>query len=77
MQRETVKNEPRLLLKIEEAGNLLGFSRAKAYQMANSGELPGVLRIGRSVRVNAASLRAWVHANSGTSGHPGAVIETR
>jgi excisionase family DNA binding protein len=63
----TTKSE-KLLLKIDEAAELLSMGRAKAYQMAQSGEMPGVVRVGRSVRVSAESLRNWVkeQAEAGT-----------
>jgi excisionase family DNA binding protein len=50
----------KLLIKVEEAGKLISVGRAKAYQMAQSGEMPGVVRMGRSVRVSAAALGDWV-----------------
>ena len=51
---------PPELLKVEEAAALLRISRAKAYEMAASGELPGVVRIGRSLRVSRRRLLAWL-----------------
>jgi excisionase family DNA binding protein len=54
------QNDEKLLLRVEEAGKLLSLGRAKAYQMAQSGKTPGVVRMGRSVRVSAAALRGWV-----------------
>ena len=47
-------------LKVEEAAALMRISRAKAYEMAQAGELPGVVRIGRSVRVSRRRLVAWL-----------------
>ncbi len=52
-------DEPKLLLKCEEAAKRLSLGRAKVYMMAASGELPSV-RIGRAVRISADSLREWV-----------------
>lgn len=49
----------KLLLKIEEAGQMLSVGRAKAYLMAASGEIPTV-KMGRSIRVPLAKLREWV-----------------
>jgi excisionase family DNA binding protein len=54
----------KLLLRIEEAAVLLSMGRAKAYQMAQSGQMPGVVRMGRSVRVSAAVLRGWVEGEA-------------
>jgi excisionase family DNA binding protein len=63
MQHEMVQEK--LLLKVEEAGRMLSLGRAKAYQMAQNGEMPGIVRMGRSVRVSAAVLRKWVDQQSG------------
>lgn len=57
---ENLEIENRLLVKVEEAGRMLGFSRAKSYNMATSGEMPGVIRLGRSVRVSVEALREYV-----------------
>jgi len=56
----------RLLLKAEEAAELLGLGRAKVYMMMASGELPTV-RIGRSVRIPLDKLREWVANRVGNS----------
>jgi excisionase family DNA binding protein len=55
-----VENDKKLLLKLDDAAKLLGLSRAKAYQMAQTGEMPGVVRMGRTVRVSDAALRSWI-----------------
>jgi excisionase family DNA binding protein len=57
---EVTQRPEKLLLKIDEAAALLSMGRAKAYQMAQNGEMPGIVRMGRSVRVSAAVLRKWV-----------------
>ena len=57
---EAIQSNERLLLRVEEAARMLNMGRAKAYQMASSGEMPGVVRIGKSVRVSEAALRSWV-----------------
>jgi excisionase family DNA binding protein len=59
-QQINIDRADRLLLRVEEAGEMIGIRRAKAYAMASSGELPGVIRIGRCVRVSAEALRNWV-----------------
>lgn len=51
--------EPVALLTVEEAARYLRISRAKAYAMAATGEMPTV-RLGRSVRVRLAQLDAWL-----------------
>jgi excisionase family DNA binding protein len=64
----------KLLLKIDEAAVLLSMGRAKAYQMAASGEMPGVVRMGRSVRVSVAALRGWVEDQAARQGSVNGVI---
>lgn len=49
----------RLLLRVPEAAEALGLSRAKTYQLVAGGELPSV-RIGAAVRVPVDALRAWI-----------------
>ena len=45
----------RLVYTVEEAGEILGIGRSKAYEAANSGEIP-VIRIGRRILVPKAAL---------------------
>ena len=49
----------RLLLRVPEAAEITGLGRSKAYELIQSGEWRCV-RIGRSVRIDAAWLREWV-----------------
>ena len=42
------------MLTVEEAARLLRISRAAAYALAKKGTLPGVLRLGRTLRVSRA-----------------------
>lgn len=53
----------RLLLRPDEAAELLGVSRSKLYALLASGELPS-LRLGHSVRVPLEALRRWVATRS-------------
>jgi len=48
-----------LLIAVPEAAKLLGISRAAAYRLASSGELP-IKRLGRRVYVVSAKLRAFI-----------------
>ena len=53
-------DEPKLLLKCEEAAKRLSMGRAKVYLMVARGELP-CIRIGnRAVRIPAQALEDWV-----------------
>jgi len=46
-----MEDEPRFLT-VPEAAQLLRINRGRAYEMANNGTLPGVIRIGRTIRVD-------------------------
>ena len=46
-----MNNEPRFL-SVPEVARLLRISRGRAYEMANDGSLPGVIRLGRTIRVD-------------------------
>jgi excisionase family DNA binding protein len=61
-EKMEAKGEPRLL-RAEEVVKLTGWSRAKVYAMAGSGELPA-LRSGRSVRIPLAALEKWIEQNT-------------
>jgi len=47
------------LLRVEEAAQVLGIARTKAFEMVARRELP-VIRMGRLVRVPRAALDAWI-----------------
>jgi excisionase family DNA binding protein len=51
----------RLLLRPTEAGEVLGISRSKIYELLASGEIPSV-RVGnpRTRRIPLAALRQWI-----------------
>jgi excisionase family DNA binding protein len=53
----------KLLLRPEEAAELIGVSRSKMYVLIADGVLPGV-RVGKSVRVPVKALEAWVEAQT-------------
>jgi len=52
-----------MLLRAGEVAKALGLSRSKAYAMMAAEVVPTV-RFGRSVRVPAAALEAWINANT-------------
>lgn len=52
--------EYKLLLRVPEAAEALGMSRAKTYQLIAMGAIPSV-RIGASVRVPVDKLREWIN----------------
>lgn len=56
------------LLTVEEAAKLLRIGRSRAYAMAASGEMPGLIRVGRSLRVVRRRLLAWIEDQAGPQG---------
>jgi excisionase family DNA binding protein len=55
----TEPEEPQLLLRADDVARLLSLGRARVYTLMSEKALPTV-RIGRSVRVPAQALRAWL-----------------
>ena len=53
----------RLLLRVWEAAEVAAIGRSHAYELVRRGEWPSV-RVGRSIRVPAAGLRAWVNSRT-------------
>ncbi len=49
-----------LLLTMQEAADRLAVSRSKLYELARDGKVPGLIRIGTSLRVYRAKLEAWI-----------------
>ena len=49
----------KLLLKISEAGEMIGVGRSRMYEMVYTGEIPSI-RIGKSIRIPVDALRKWV-----------------
>jgi excisionase family DNA binding protein len=49
-----------LLLRPAEAALLLAMSRSRIYELAARGELPGVVRVGGSVRLHRPTLETWL-----------------
>lgn len=54
-----------ILLKATEAARALNVSRSKLYELMAAGSLPGVVKIGRSVRISRHSLERWVREQTG------------
>jgi excisionase family DNA binding protein len=57
----------RLLLRVEEAAEQLSMGRSKTYQLVRSGQLPGVIRLGKSLRISAEALRQWIEEQAAGS----------
>ena len=54
----------KLLLTVPEVVEATGFSRSFVHKMIGEGRLPGVVRLGRTVRVSADALRQWVDSQA-------------
>ncbi len=63
MATESVNNLP-LLLTVEEAAAVLRLSRKAAYSMIERGQMPGVSRIGRRVRIRSSDLLHFLRQKS-------------
>ena len=48
------------VLTVEEVAKLLRISRGAAYQAVRRGELPGVRRVGRTLRVSRDAVLSWL-----------------
>lgn len=69
MQKTSPATEPiaetgPLMLRVEEAAKLSGLGRTKFLELLYAGEVPGVARFGRAVRVNRRLLEAWLDERS-------------
>jgi len=54
----------RTLLTVPEACEYLGIRPTKGYEMAARGDLPGVVRIGRLVKIHKPTLDRWLEATA-------------
>ncbi len=53
-------NDGKVLLDIHEAAALLRIKKTRAYEMAASGQMPGVVRIGKLIRIHKPTLIEWL-----------------
>jgi excisionase family DNA binding protein len=63
IKQEHTESAKGILLRIPKAAGMLDLSVAKVYAMAASGQLPSI-RVGRAVRIPAASLSDWVETHT-------------
>jgi excisionase family DNA binding protein len=57
---------------VEEAADLLGVGRGTLYEAIRRDEFPGVLRVGRRIRISTAALRRFL---DGADGSDPAVVD--
>jgi excisionase family DNA binding protein len=56
-----------LMLRVEEAAKLSGLGRTKFLELLYAGEVPGVARFGRAVRINRRMLESWLDERSAST----------
>jgi excisionase family DNA binding protein len=60
MAMAPTKSDEPLLLRDHEVAHMLNVSKSKAYLLMVSGEVPGVMRLGRCLRVHRPTLEKWI-----------------
>jgi excisionase family DNA binding protein len=48
---------------VEELADLMRWSRNAAYERVRKGEVPGVIRVGRTIRISAMAIDRWLSAD--------------
>jgi excisionase family DNA binding protein len=56
---------PPVVLTVDEAARLLRVNRKTLYDAVRAGEVPGVVRLGRSIRIGRDALLRWMEGNGG------------
>jgi excisionase family DNA binding protein len=51
------------VLTVDEAARLLRVNRKTLYDAVRAGEVPGVVRVGRSIRIGREALLRWMEGN--------------
>lgn len=51
------------VLTVDEAARLLRVNRKTLYEAIRAGEVPGVVRLGRSIRIGREALLRWMEGN--------------
>ena len=67
MNVPTIDRRPKLITADELAFEYLHCSRSKAYLLIANGEVPGVMKIGSSVRISREAVEAWIRTETGPS----------
>lgn len=64
---------PEKLLRMSEVAALIDTSLPRAYELVRQGVIPGVVRLGRQIRVNPDVLARWMNQDGGATA--GAVLD--
>lgn len=59
----------RTMLTVPQAAEYLGIKNTKAYELAARNELPGLVRIGRLVKVHKPTLDRWLEEQAAGAAH--------
>lgn len=62
----TTDRAPALITPEELAYEYLHCSRSKAYHLVSIGAVPGVMRVGSSVRISREAVETWIRSETGT-----------
>lgn len=72
MASPTIERKPTLITPEELAYDYLHCSRSKAYFLIANGAVPGVMKIGSSIRISREAVEAWIRSETGlTAPAPG------
>ncbi len=69
-RKEVPIGDEHRFLTVPETAQLLRINRGRAYEMANNGTLPGVVRLGRTIRVDRERLIAGLAEDPATAATP-------
>lgn len=57
------------VLTVDELASLLRLERKTVYSAIQRGEIPGVQRIGRAIRISRSAVLQWLHKGQGHDSH--------
>ena len=68
MTLDELRRTDEATIKVPVVASLLNVGINQAYAAIDRGEIPGVLRLGRSIRVSVPALRNWLDPSSSLEG---------
>lgn len=63
MSQGALRAEPEVIT-VEELAELLRISRASAYRAVGAGQVPGAIRVGKTLRISRRAVIAWLEQGS-------------
>lgn len=64
------------VLTVEELAAVLRIGRRQAYAQIREGRIPGVVRLGRSIRISAQAVEQWLHGTDHNGTTEGGLMGT-